>query len=191
MPQKSSMYIRIEETRKAIAESSSFAEVLRKLGMQPAGGNTKTLKKVVRDLQIDTTHFTGKSYWKGKALPFSNKRPLCNVLVFGKEESSRDLKHRLISEGVKEHRCEGCNQIEWMGQPIPIELHHIDGIRKNNKLENLKILCPNCHAQTPGFSGRTPQYPTKLARKCGSCQKQICSRNKSGFCQSCRQRNAA
>jgi len=64
------------------------------------------------------------------------------------------LKNKLIQDGLREHKCEGCNNVEWGDSPIPIELHHVDGDRFNNKLENLKILCPNCHAQTPNHCGK-------------------------------------
>lgn len=67
---------------------------------------------------------------------------------------SHALKLKLIRDGIKEHKCEICNLEDWMGQPIPIELDHIDGDHYNNSLDNLRILCPNCHAQTPTNSGR-------------------------------------
>lgn len=67
---------------------------------------------------------------------------------------SHTLKIKLIEDGVKEKRCEECKKKKWNGKDIPLELHHNDGNRFNNKLKNLKILCPNCHAQTPNYSGR-------------------------------------
>jgi hypothetical protein len=73
----------------------------------------------------------------------SNKRPI----------TTHRLKLKLIEEGLKEHKCENCENGEWMGLPIPIELHHLDGSGDNN-LENLQILCPNCHAQTHNYKGK-------------------------------------
>jgi 5-methylcytosine-specific restriction endonuclease McrA len=55
----------------------------------------------------------------------------------------------LINEGIKEHKCELCGITEWNGKPAPIELDHINGKHTDNRIENLRILCPNCHAQTP------------------------------------------
>lgn len=64
------------------------------------------------------------------------------------------LKNRILDEGIKERRCECCGLTKWNNLPIPLELHHIDGNRNNHKLENLKILCPNCHAQTETYRAK-------------------------------------
>ena len=68
------------------------------------------------------------------------------------------LNKRLIKEGYKEARCECCGLSEWLGKPIVLELHHIDGNRKNNKLENLKLLCPNCHSITDNFKSKNVKH---------------------------------
>ena len=64
------------------------------------------------------------------------------------------LKNRILKEHIKEHKCECCGLTTWMNEPIPLELHHIDGNRTNHKLENLKLLCPNCHAQTETYRAK-------------------------------------
>ena len=61
------------------------------------------------------------------------------------------MRIKLLKEGYKEHRCECCGNTEWMGQPIPLEVHHKDGNRNNNTIENFMLLCPNCHAFTPSY----------------------------------------
>jgi len=66
---------------------------------------------------------------------------------------SHSLKLRLLKEGIKQYICEGCQNIEWRGKPIPLELHHVNGDRYNNELSNLNLLCPNCHAQCENNSG--------------------------------------
>lgn len=71
-----------------------------------------------------------------------------------KKIGSHKLRLKLIRDGFKQHVCEGCSLTEWKGQPIPLELDHIDGDRYNNALENLRLLCPNCHALTPTNSGK-------------------------------------
>jgi hypothetical protein len=78
-------------------------------------------------------------------------------IISGKHEghyTSSRLRKRLIKEGYKKNQCEECNIKEWNGKEITCELHHIDGNRGNNRLENLLILCPNCHSQTPNHSKR-------------------------------------
>jgi hypothetical protein len=64
------------------------------------------------------------------------------------------LKKRILNEGIKVAECENCNLIDWLNKPIPLELHHIDGNRYNNKLENLMLLCPNCHALTDNYRAK-------------------------------------
>jgi hypothetical protein len=64
------------------------------------------------------------------------------------------LKRRLIADGIKEERCEACGIAEWLGAPLPMTLHHVNGVRDDNRLENLQILCPNCHALTDSWGGR-------------------------------------
>lgn len=67
---------------------------------------------------------------------------------------SHTLKIKLIQDGLKKHECEECGLNNWNGKLIPLELHHVDGNRYNNSIENLQIICPNCHAQTPNYSGK-------------------------------------
>lgn len=86
--------------------------------------------------------------------PGRYKRSLQAVLVSGSTEKSSELKRRLIAEGLKSARCEQCDRDEWQGGPIPLELDHINGRNTDNRIENLRILCPNCHAQTQTYRGR-------------------------------------
>jgi len=80
--------------------------------------------------------------------------PLEDYLVNGTPRSRHNIKRRLIEEGVKSARCEQCEMSEWRGQPIPLDLHHRNGDRHDNRLQNLQLLCPNCHAQTDNFGVR-------------------------------------
>lgn len=85
----------------------------------------------------------------------ANKYELKDILD-GKHPNypTSKLNARLIKEGYKERKCECCGNSEWMGQPITLELHHIDGNRQNNSLENLRLLCPNCHSITDNFKSK-------------------------------------
>lgn len=97
---------------------------------------------------------------KGRKKPWdtknnSTKIPLAEILEgLHPQYQSNKLRVRLIQEGVKLHKCECCGNNEWMGQPISLEVDHINGVSNDHRLENLKILCPNCHAQTETYRGK-------------------------------------
>jgi hypothetical protein len=80
--------------------------------------------------------------------------PLLEYLVAGRRVNRSHLKGRLLAEGLKQNRCECCGIADWRGAPLAMALHHANGDGLDNRLENLVMLCPNCHAQTPNFSGR-------------------------------------
>ena len=136
----------------AVKSSNSIREALMKLNLKAAGGNYECFHKRVKELNLSIEHFTDPKAWnKGKK--FGPKRSLEEYLS-GVPIQSHKLKLRLIAEGIKEHKCEECGIIEWRGNSTPIELDHINGNHHDNRLENLRLLCPNCHAQTPTYRGR-------------------------------------
>lgn len=141
-----------EEFVQAVKSSSSIREVLIKLNLKAAGGNYQCFHKRIKDLNISISHFTDPKEWN-KGRKFGPKRTIKEYFD-GASILSHKLKLRLISEGLKEHKCECCSITEWMGQPTPIELDHINGIHTDNRLENLRLLCPNCHAQTDTYRGK-------------------------------------
>jgi Zn finger protein HypA/HybF involved in hydrogenase expression len=135
-----------------VKTSNSIREALIKLNLKAAGGNYQCFHKRIKELNISIDHFIDPKEWNtGKK--FAPKRSLEEYLN-GVHIQSHKLKLRLINEGLKEHKCENCGITEWNGQPTPIELDHIDGNRYNNTLQNLRILCPNCHAQTETYRGK-------------------------------------
>lgn len=124
----------------AAKENLSIAGMCRSLGLVPRGGNIATIRHHITRLGIDVSHHTGQGWNRENySEPSSNRN---NVTV----------KRRLLRE--KGHICWGCGFSEWMGQPIPLELDHIDGDNKNNEETNLRVLCCNCHAQTPTFRNK-------------------------------------
>ena len=144
---------RLEE---AIKNSLSKAQVLRQLEITPAGGNYKTLNYYIKLYGIDISHFTGSVWNQGERYTsLWRTRPLDDILVEDSTNRSSDGRRRkLIKQGLKPNRCEKWENDEWNGLPIPLELDHINGINNDNRIENLRILCPNCHAQTETYRGK-------------------------------------
>lgn len=144
-----------EQFIEAVKTSLSYRQVLSKLGLKEAGGNYSVMKQRIRNMGLDTSHMTGQAHLKGKTHEWT-KKPIETLLVDDREHfyPSYKLKNRLLAEGLKKHKCECCGITEWNGQPAPIELDHINGNHHDNRLENLRILCPNCHAQTDTYRGK-------------------------------------
>ena len=143
-----------EDLQDAVSTSYSIAQCLKKLGIVPAGGNYSTIKQRFIDWEIDTTHFRGQGWNVGLEFKPNPPKPLEEILVKESRYQSYKLKLRLLEEGVKAHICEGCAGKTWQDQVIPLELHHIDGDKYNNLIENIQLLCPNCHALTDNYRGR-------------------------------------
>lgn len=140
----------------AVRDSLSYAQVLVKLGLKPAGSNYEMVKRKVKELNVSTSHMTGKAWNKGiRYRPIFVAKSLSEILVkHSTYITANHLKERLLAENVKPRKCECCGLATWMGKPIALELHHINGIRDDQRLENLQLLCPNCHAITDNYRGK-------------------------------------
>lgn len=155
------------QAREAVAASFSYAETLRRLDLCPAGGNTSLLKKWLDRWDVDTGHFDMRA---GRpAVVVRAARPLADVLVEHSTYARSNLKTRLYAEGLKVPLCELCGQDElWRGKPMGLILDHINGVRDDNRLENLRIVCPNCAATLDTHCGRKNRLEP-IERECLLC----------------------
>lgn len=140
-----------ERFAEAVKSSRTLAEVAELVGVS----SLSNVRRRIERLGLDASHFRGQGWRRGSTVPVVAARPLDELLVEGVSLSyTAWLRQRLIREGIKEHRCEVCGLTEWNGMPIPLELDHINGRRDDNRLENIRLICPNCHAQTPTYRVR-------------------------------------
>lgn len=143
------------QLRTAVKTSRSMRSVIQKLGLIPAGGNYAHITGKIRTLNLDTVHFTGQGWLKGIQRPYTTGRSLKEVLKRSTVVSSFKLKRRLYNAGLKTIKCEECG---WAKKSedgrIPLELDHINGDHQDNRIGNLRVLCPNCHSLKPTHRGR-------------------------------------
>jgi DNA-binding transcriptional ArsR family regulator len=102
-----------------------------------------------------------KAVKRGDVRPREWVTPIAELLVAGRRRSRGHIKARLLKEGLKRNRCEGCGITEWRGRPLNMELHHVNGDNADNRLENLQLLCGNCHSQTDNWGGRGARRKTR------------------------------
>lgn len=166
-----------ESLELAVKANTTLAGILRDLNLTSNPGNYKTLHRHIKRLKLDTTHFKGVAHgYRPK-----NKRSLSDILVKDSTYSNTvNLKRRLFKEGLLIEVCSECGlEPLWNGQPLVLQLDHINGVSTDNRLENLRILCPNCHTQTDTFTNkrRSPinlcacgTQISKSATRCQLCQ---------------------
>lgn len=143
-----------EQLIEGAAKSLSIRQLLSFLGVVNAGGNYNVIKRHLKALDVDTSHFTGAGWRKGSQTPVTPPRPLEKLLVQGSDCQSYKLKKRLFITGLKQRQCEECGWAKTSADGrVPLELDHINGDRTDNRLENLRILCPNCHSLKPTHRG--------------------------------------
>ena len=145
----------IDQLKNAVKKSSSFGGVLRSLKLRDAGGNHIQIKKYIAELGLDISHFKGRGWNKGMRGVYHRRIPIEKLLILGSYYQSFKLKNRLFTEGLKKPRCEECGWAKRAeGGYLPLELDHINGNRMDNRFENLRVLCPNCHSLKPTHRGR-------------------------------------
>lgn len=173
-----------EEMENIVKNSKTIKECLTKMNRPNGHGNYATFYRYKRIYNLDTSHFNSVSNPNGrcnvyKPLSEYTKDEVCSI-------KGSVLLKKLIDEGYKEYKCENpeCGLSEWHGKPISLQVHHIDGNHYNCSLENLMILCPNCHSQTDSFCGRG-RKEKKEKRYCKNCGKELSGDGNSEFCVKC------
>lgn len=147
----------------AWTSSPSIAECARKLGLTIYGSTYTTLRTTAKECSLTEEHMTGQGWNAGKQYKNPNPvKPLTEYLVANSSyTSSNSLKRRLIKEGLLQEVCAACGKVEVHNPfldkivPIPLQLDHINGKNRDNRIENLRLLCPTCHALTPTFCRKT------------------------------------
>jgi hypothetical protein len=144
-----------QQLREAVAKHASFSETLRALGLRPAGGNFRTMKLHVARLGLDTSHFTREAQIAAlRASHVTRDWSLADVFREHSRVRGTGLRTRALAM-VQPLTCAMCgNAGEWQGKPLTLQLDHVNGKYDDNRLENLRWLCPNCHSQTETFAGR-------------------------------------
>ncbi len=164
-----------------IRDSISWAEVLRRLGVSFTGGNNDHVKKKVRELGIDTSHFLGLRANSGNRHKGGHKLTGREVLVLdrtgtGRKERLSILRRALCQLGMK-NECKKCGLgSEWNGTPLTLHIDHVNGNPVDNRKKNLRYLCPNCHSQTETYAKCkkwSNQYKTGMVKPTGRTKRRI------------------
>lgn len=209
------------QLKKAIESCSTISSVIRYLGLRPSGDNFNHIRKHIKRIggyqhfnatSKNTIKKLGKVEHNMEKRQKARKKPLEEILTLDSSYQSSKLRQRLLDESIFEYVCSFCGLSEWLGDKIPLELDHINGRHSDNRIENLRLLCPNCHTLTPTYRGKKRKLPRKLcicgkyikreSTKCRTCSNKDsghkrrkiskcldccspCKRNKSVRCWDC------
>ena len=145
----------LEQFTEAVKASYSKAGVLKQLNLDVSGGNYKTVDNLVKKFKLDTSHWTGQGHLRGKRCEWSKSSyETKDLLTENNTFQTFKLKQRLLKEGIIQNKCTECGVSDWNGKTLNMHLDHINGINNDHRLENLRMLCPNCHSQTDTYCGK-------------------------------------
>jgi hypothetical protein len=145
-----------EDLREACRSARSVAQVMERLGLDPRRKRGRNaVERAMREVGLDPRSLAGQGWSQGTSRAPRYRKTLSEILVADRLiHSTHKLKLRLVEQGVLGWRCAICGIEDWRGCPLSLQLDHINGDRRDNRQENLRLLCPNCHSQTDTFAGR-------------------------------------
>jgi Zn finger protein HypA/HybF involved in hydrogenase expression len=174
-----------DQIREAVRDHYSYTEIIRALDRSPAGSRFRWIKAHIKRLELDISHFKTNServkelHQKGA---YSYEAKIPHEKFFSQESTcytGKNIKNRILKEKLLEYKCHECNLLTWRDKPLTLHLDHINGDFMDNRLENLRFLCPNCHSQTPTYcrGGRLKvknkcacgRLLSRHAKKCFDC----------------------
>lgn len=164
-----------------VASSYTISDIIRKISTTGGvnGGVYSTIKKRIFRQGLDTSHFVGRGHMRGKTHSWNKSKLLIQEMLVDNSSCQRqNLKRRLLEVGLLVEKCSECGlEKEWNGKPIVLHLDHVNGVNNDNRIENLRMICPNCHSQTSTYCGRKKknnffaQKSPKRQGYCKACQK--------------------
>lgn len=144
-----------DEFIEIVKKNYSISQCLKAQGLKASGSNYKGFRERVKRLSLDTSHFSGQGHLKGKSHNWASEIPVEEAFINGGTLQSGNLKAKILKYNLKEYVCEECKITEWRGEKLSLHLDHINGINNDNRLENLRFLCPNCHSLTDTYCGKS------------------------------------
>ncbi len=138
----------------ACKNAQSCRQALSLISLAYTTSNIRWLKRKIANNNICTSHWLGQGHLRGKTHNWNHKAPLSEVLVANRLCSSSKLKQRLIKENMIQNQCAVCGISSWLGKELVLHLDHVNGVHDDNRIENIRLLCPNCHSQTHTYCGK-------------------------------------
>ena len=173
-----------EKVKEVLPSANSLNHICSLLGLRGVHGYYVKIQKVIDKYNLSTNHFgtikiPRKTLYRNKFTSMPNDE----FFIAGKHRNGKQLIKRLVENGIKEYKCEECGIKKWNGKPIVLQIHHINGDHNDNRIENLQLLCPNCHSQTSTYARANAQkkvlnaegfniignYTTRASKQCEYC----------------------